>query len=85
MKNIKNLDNFKTPKFRAEFSDSIYSDKTSISYLKISILEDNFKIIDEVLFEDIEALETYKILISNDEEKIKEIFEDIFLNYIEGI
>jgi len=79
MKNIKNLDNFRTPKFRTE-----YHDKNDFQRLTIYILH-GYEIIDEVTFEDTEAKENYLILNSEDKKEIKEIFEDIYINYTEGI
>lgn len=79
MKNIRNLDNFRTPEYQLE-----YSDKSNIQYLKIFII-DNYSIIEEVSFDNLEAIETYKVLISEDTEEIKQVFLDIFINYIEGV
>ena len=61
-----------------------YSDKNNFQRLTIYIMNE-YQIIDEVTFEDTEAKEIYLILNSDDEKEIKEIFQDIYINYIEGI
>ena len=79
MKNIRNLNNFTIPKYEIE-----YSDKHNIQFLNIHIYN-NYQVIETVQYENKEAKEIYSILISEDTEQIKEIFEDIFINYMERV
>ena len=79
MKNIRNLDNFTIPEYEIE-----YSDKHNIQFLNIHIYN-NYQVIETVQYENKEAKEIYSILISEDTEQIKEIFEDIFINYMERV
>ena len=73
------MKNFTIPKFDIE-----YSDKHNVQYLTIHILN-NYQIIESIQFENLQAMETYAILISNNEQEIKEIFIEIYNNYMEGI
>ena len=73
------MKNFTIPKYKIE-----YSDKNDVQYLTIHILN-NYQIIESIQFENLQAMETYAILISNNEQEIKEIFIEIYNNYMEGI
>ena len=72
-----NLNKFEIPKYEIE-----YSDKHNIQYLTINILH-GYNVIESVQYENYQAMEVYSILISEDKKEIREIFKDIYINYME--